>query len=399
MSCRICKTNNLVDVIDLGYQTITSRFPRYGDFTTPKTYICLSQCSECGLVQLKNLVDSHELYEGTYGYRSGLNEIMRNHLSQYNREIQSIIDLKPGDSVLDIGSNDATFLDVYPSFLRKVGCDPTGKQFASFYKNIELVPTYFSSSAVPHYSYKVVSSISMFYDLPDPIQFAKDVFSVLDDEGIWTLEQSYILSMLEQNSIDTICHEHVEYYALRQIKRIMDEAGFKIIRISENGCNGGSFRIYAAKRSSLSWKEDTEEIQRYLERENAAKLNDINTYKKFIENCNTEITKLKDFLHKNPNTYIYGASTKGNCFLQYANIGEDTIQFAVERNPEKIGCMTSTGIKIISEETMRINPPDYLLVLPWHFRDGIIKRESVFLKNGGGLVFGLPRFDVVKSHA
>lgn len=398
MTCRICKFSDLQDVIDLGYQTITSRFPRYGDTTTPKTSICLCQCMICGLVQLRDLVDSRDLYEEIYGYQSGLNEMMRKHLLDYNNEVQHMISLHPDDSVLDIGSNDATFLTFYPDHLRKVGCDPTGKQFASYYKNIELVPTYFSSSVVPHRSYKVVSSISMFYDLPDPIQFAKDIFAVLHNDGLWTLEQSYIVSMLEKNSIDTICHEHVEYYALRQIKWIMDEAGFKIVRISRNECNGGSFRLYVAKQSSLVWNECSDEIDRYLQEEERMGLSTPDIYKRFVENCDSEIAKLKAFLREHPNTYIYGASTKGNCFLQYANIGEQTIRYAVERNPQKIGCMTSTGIEIISEETMRANPPEFMLVLPWHFRDAILKRESAFLKNGGGLVFCLPHFEVVKNH-
>lgn len=396
MSCRICKGSNLEDVVDLGNQVITSRFPKYRDFSTPKTHICLVRCAECGLVQLKHTVAQEELYEHMYGYRSGLNEMMRSHLHDYNLEIQSMICLQEGDQVLDIGSNDATFLSYYPSFVTKVGCDPTGKQFLEHYAkhNIQLVPTYFSCNVVPNTPYKVVTSISMFYDLPDPVQFAKDVYSVLDNEGIWSLEQSYILTMLEQNSIDTICHEHVEYYGLRQIKRIMDDANLKIIRISRNECNGGSFRIYVAKRES-SWKEVLEDIHAYLQNEENAGLNSIDTYKAFVSRCNEEIAKLKSFLSANPNTYIYGASTKGNCLLQYANITQSDIQYAVERNQEKIGCMTSTGIEIIDEEQMRAEPPKYLLVLPWHFRNAIIKREADYLKNGGSLVFPLPKFEIM----
>lgn len=390
MTCRICKTSNTEPVIDLGEQVITSRFPVYGDWSTPKTKICLIQCRDCGLVQLRDLVASSELYEHLYGYRSGLNPMMQKHLKDYNHELQSKVDLKPGDAVLDIGSNDATFLRFYPESVTRVGCDPTGKQFASFYEGLKLFPTYFTESAVEGMKFKAVSSISMFYDLPDPVQFAKDVRSVLTDDGVWTLEQSYILTMLERNSIDTICHEHVEYYALRQIKRIMDLAGFVIIDVSKNDCNGGSFRIYVSKSGV-----ECPAVSAWLEEEARQKLEDPETYRAFERNCRAETMKLKAYLAEQPSTYIYGASTKGNCLLQYANITEKDIPFAVERNPEKVGKMTCTGIPIISEESMRANPPSALLVLPWHFRPAIIDREKEFLQAGGKLLFPFPRFEVV----
>lgn len=390
MACRICKTANTETVIDLGEQVITSRFPVYGDWSTPKTHICLIQCRDCGLVQLRDLVNASELYEHMYGYRSGLNPMMRNHLEAYNRELQTKVILKSGDSVLDIGSNDATFLRFYPDTVTRVGCDPTGKQFAEFYDGLTLIPTYFTAAAVNGMKFKAVSSISMFYDLPDPVQFAQDVHSVLTDDGIWTLEQSYILTMLERNSIDTICHEHVEYYALRQIKKIMDLAGFVIVDVSKNDCNGGSFRIYVAKSGTESPK-----VHEWLAEEIRQKLDDAETYRAFERRCGEEVAKLKAYLAEHPNTYIYGASTKGNCLLQYAQITERETPKAVERNPEKVGKMTSTGVPIISEETMRADPPDALLVLPWHFRPAIVDREAEFLRNGGELVFPFPTFDVV----
>ena len=381
-----------MDVIDLGDQVITSRFPVYGDWTTPKTHICLFQCRDCGLVQLRDLVSSSELYEHMYGYRSGINPMMIKHLKDYNTDLQSIASLQPGDAVLDIGSNDATFLQFYPDNVTRVGCDPTGKQFASYYEGLTLVPDYFTAANIQPLGlkFKAVSSISMFYDLPDPVQFARDIHSVLADDGVWTLEQSYILTMLERNSIDTICHEHVEYYALRQIKKIMDLAGFVILKLSRNDCNGGSFRIFVSKTGT-----ETPEVAEWLAREKEAKLDEPETYYKFKASCEVEIEKLKTYLAANPSTYVYGASTKGNCLLQFANITEKEVPFAVERNLEKVGKMTCTGIPIISEETMRSKPPANLLVLPWHFKEGIIEREKAFLNGGGKLLFPFPTFEIV----
>lgn len=395
MACRICKTDSCEDVINLGNQVITSRWPKVGETMPPSTPITLMMCKTCGLVQLRDIVPGSEMYEHMYGYRSGISGTMRAHLRAYVDEITGLVSLKEGDAVLDIGSNDATLLKMYPSTLQRHGCDPTGSQFSLEYlPDILLTPTYFTKEAVAYLglTYKVVSSISMFYDLPDPVQFARDIHAVLHPEGLWTFEQSYIKTMIDRNSFDTICHEHIEYYGIRQIKHILDLAGFKIVRISLNDCNGGSSRVFAAKKES-SWAEETEAVQKMLDAE--AHLADPATYRSFMKSCDVELAKLKAHLKTEQTTYIYGASTKGNCLLQYANIGPSDIKYAVERNLEKVGCMTSTGIEIISEETMRANPPGYLLVLPWHFKTEIVAREHAFLKAGGKLIFPLPTFEIV----
>lgn len=398
--CRVCKNDNLEDVINIGDQIITSRFPVYGDNSTPSTPIILCLCKMCGLLQLKYSVNGSELYEYEYGYRSGISNTMRSHLKAYQEEIVSKVNLKENDVIVDIGSNDSTMLQFYDKSLKRIGVDPTGKQFSQYYGDVSLIPNYFTldnfRSVYPSLKAKVVSSISMFYDLPDPVQFAKDIYAILEDDGIWTCEQSYLLTMLDRNSIDTICHEHLEYYSLHVIKYIAEQANFKIIDVKFNECNGGSFRIYFSKSGS-EYKESSV-VEDILANELKRDLQNPKTYTDFMSNCDGEIKQLTNLIqHVNSSgqkIYIYGASTKGNCLLQYANIGEDKLPFAVERNLSKVGKMTSTGIPIISEETMRETPPEYLLVLPWHFRDEIIQREATYLENGGQLVFPFPKFEI-----
>lgn len=401
--CRICKNPKLIDVINIGNQIITSRFPLYGDFSTPSTPITLSLCSNCSLVQLKYTTTASELYEHEYGYRSGISNTMREHLKLYQEEILSKVSLSPGDCVVDIGSNDSTMLQYYSPTLHRIGIDPTGNQFKAFYGDVRLIPCYFTEEVFTSncgfdFHPKVVSSISMFYDLPDPVQFARDIYNILDDDGIWTCEQSYLITMLRRNSIDTICHEHLEYYSLTAVKHIADLANFKIIDIKFNDCNGGSFRIYFAKRSSTKHEEAVELIEKILSDEETFGIKDPELYHTFVKNCDREVLKLNKFLdaakENGQEVYIYGASTKGNCLLQYGNITEERIKYAVERNLNKVGKMTSTGIGIISEETMRANPPAYLLVLPWHFREEIIQREDAFLERGGQLIFPFPKFEI-----
>jgi len=401
--CRICQTNDLTNVISLGEQYITSRFPIYGDFSTPKTPIDLCVCENCRLLQLRQTTFSNELYEYEYGYRSGISNTMREHLKQYQEEILSKVILNPDDTIVDIGSNDSTMLQYYSDRMNRIGVDPTGKQFSHFYGSCKLLPTYFTlnnfKTEFGDIKCKIVSSISMFYDLPEPVIFAQDINHILEEDGIWTCEQSYLINMLDTNSIDTICHEHLEYYSLKQIKYIADHSNFKIIDIKFNSCNGGSFRIYFAKQTSNAHIECTDLINEILEKENKYGLNNNNIFETFINNCNQEVKYLTDFIdtvNKNgKKVYIYGASTKGNCLLQYANITEQQVKYAVERNPNKVGKMTNTGIEIISEETMRESPPDYLLVLPWHFKSEILKREQDFLNGGGQFIFPFPHFEII----
>jgi cyclopropane fatty-acyl-phospholipid synthase-like methyltransferase len=401
--CRICNSSKLIDIIKLGEQYITSRFPVYGDFSTPKTRVDLCICENCRLLQLRQTTFSSELYEYEYGYCSGISNTMREHLKKYQIEILSKINLNIGDTILDIGSNDSTMLQYYSKDLIRIGVDPTGAQFSQFYGDCKLLPTYFTlnnfKERFGETKCKIISSISMFYDLPEPITFARDIYNILEDDGIWTCEQSYLIDMLEKNSIDTICHEHLEYYSLKQIKYIADNSNFKIIDIKFNNCNGGSFRIYFSKSKSKKYDECVDLINEILQKEISYGLDTNEIFEIFINNCDKEIKKLIDFIdivNKNgKKVYVYGASTKGNCLLQYANIGEDKIKYAVERNHKKIGKMTSTGIEIISEEKMRESPPDFLLVLPWHFKEEIIKRENDFLNGGGQFIFPLPKFEII----
>jgi hypothetical protein len=193
------------------------------------------------------------MYGENYGYRSGLNRSMVEHLTQKVRELERLADLKPGATVLDIGSNDATSLKAYatPS-LKRVGIDPTGAKFRQYYPDdVRLVPDFFSAhayratGAAPA---SVVTSIAMFYDLEDPVAFAREVESVLAPGGVWHFEQSYMPSMLRLTSYDTVCHEHLEYYSLGVVNRILDQAGMRAIDVKMNAVNGGSFAVTAVRR-------------------------------------------------------------------------------------------------------------------------------------------------------
>jgi NDP-4-keto-2,6-dideoxyhexose 3-C-methyltransferase len=403
--CRICGNTELVPVVDLGEQTLTGVFPRRHDQQITRGPLRLVKCSGgadcCGLLQLEHSYDLNEMYGVDYGYRSGLNDSMVRHLHGKVRKILAVADLQAGDLVVDIGSNDGTTLGAYPEGCLLVGLDPTGVKFREFYRpDIELIPDFFSANliakAYPGRKAKVVTSFSMFYDLEQPIEFMREVAEVLDDEGIWVFEQSYMPTMLERDAYDTVCHEHLEYYGLSQIQWMTDRAGLKILDVEFNDVNGGSFSITAAKRASQR-SAAARMIAEVLEREQQAGLADLAPYLDFARRAEKSRDALKGFLSKarseHKTVYVLGASTKGNVILQYCNVSESDVAGVGEVNPDKFGSFTpGTLLPILPENEVLARNPDYLLVLPWHFRDFFLNNRKF---RGRQLVFPLPTLEVV----
>jgi hypothetical protein len=306
--------------------------------------------------------------------------------------------------VIDIGANDGTLLSFLDSKKNKlIAVDPTIKKFNKFYKkNIIKVPNFFSFRSVEKYlknkKVKLITSVAMFYDLPDPVSFARQIYKTLADEGVWHFEQSYSGYMLKNLSYDTICHEHLEYYSLYSIKKILDSANLKIIDVSFNNINGGSFALTVAKASSKYL--ENKKIYKILRDEKNKKINTAYIYKQFYKRISKEKKKMINFFkkikHQRKIVIGYGASTKGNVLLQYCNINTKNIKYICDVNKDKDGCYTpGTKIKIISEKKAKQLKPDYFFVLPWHFRNFILNKEKKIIRSGIKFIFPLPKFQVI----
>ncbi|HET9430643.1 MAG TPA: class I SAM-dependent methyltransferase, partial [Chitinophagaceae bacterium] len=285
-------------------------------------------------------------------------------------------------------------------------CDPS--DIATEIKNATVVQDIFPSerlnSILGDRKLDIITSIAMFYDLEDPVSFVKNIKAVLSEEGVWVLEMSYMPRMLELDSYDTICHEHLEYYSLAVLEKVMAMAGMKIFKIAFNEINGGSIRCYVTKIGNGRFDNDADRkfIAEIRQKEFDLELDTDKPYDSF----NNRITKLKSELYgllmtlkkENKKIHIYGASTKGNTILQWCGIDNSIIDYAAERNPDKYGAMTlGTNIPIISEAESRQMNPDYYLVLPWHFKDEFLEREKESLEKGIGLIFPLPKIEIHKK--
>lgn len=405
--CRVCKSEDLVSVLDLGEQALTGVFPRNRIEEITRGPLQLVRCAAadgCGLVQLRQSYELDEMYGTNYGYRSGLNPSMVKHLHSKVHRILSFGGLEQGDLVIDIGSNDATTLRAYPKGQYElVGLDPTGAKFAGYYtEDIRLIADFFSNktvrSVVGPKKAKVITSFSMFYDLEDPLAFAQEIKSTLHDNGIWIFEQSYLPSMLRTNSFDTICHEHLEYYALKQINWIAAKAGLKIIDVELNDINGGSFSVTAAKSES-NHNADTKKVQQILADEKVLGLDTSLAFDDFKRRVGVERRKLMEFLQtakrEGKRVCGLGASTKGNVLLQYYGIDDQLVSEIGEVNDDKFGAFTpGTLIRLLPEDQVLESNPDFLLILPWHFRSFFERHPKL---KGRRLVFPLPHFEVVQT--
>jgi SAM-dependent methyltransferase len=412
-TCRVCGSASLKKVIDLGPQYLQGSFIKPGkEMPSNRKIDCsLVRCNPeedenaCGLLQMEHSVPPEILY-AAYWYRSGTNNTMRNHLKDIVDSVTPFMKDTKNPAVLDIGCNDGTLLGYYPKDFVKYGCDPS--DVAQEVKEATVVQDIFPSEALfsllEGKKLDVITSIAMFYDLESPVAFVQGIKRFLSDTGVWVFEMSYMPRMLELDSYDTICHEHLEFYSLAVLEKILALGGMKVFKISFNDINGGSIRCYATHKENN--KHDSKEsnvlLNEIRHKEFDLELDTDAPYVQFQQRIEKLKVELHDLLVKlkkeGKKVHVYGASTKGNTILQWCDIDHTLVECAAERNPDKYGAMTlGTNIPIISEAESRAMNPDYYLVLPWHFKDEFVVREKEALDKGTGFIFPVPVIEILKK--
>ncbi len=403
--CRICKSSKIKKVLDLGEQAFTGKFPLSKNKNIAKSPLSISLCLKCKFVQLSHNFKSSYLYNLEYGYESGINSTMKNHLSKITKKVAKLKKLTKDSIVVDIASNDGTLLNSYKKNITRIGIDPILNRFKKNYSKIDhAIPDFFSYDNFKKLKLKkkadVITAFAVFYDISNPNKFLSDIKNCLDSKGIFIIEQSNLAHMIRLNSFDTICQEHLGYYSTQVVKDLLEKNKLKIFDHEYNESNGGSSRYYIAHKENKEIFINNKNIKNALSYEKKFKLEEINTYSKFEndikkikETCNKKIDSilaLKQTIHG------YGASTKGNVILQYFNINNKKIKFISDRNPFKYNRYTpGTKIKIISEKNSRELKPNYYFVLPWHFKKEVLKREMKIRRKNTKFIFPLPKFSII----
>jgi SAM-dependent methyltransferase len=401
-------------LVDLGELYLSDFVSGPDDYEGKEKYpLQLVMDEKVGAARLANPADPDKMF-GKYWYRSGTTASMKAQLKEIAEEVSGRIKYSKGDVWLDIACNDGTMFRYMPEEFVKLGIDPCSsyKEFHDLADGI--AEDYFSKEAYKAIRWhgdkkcKVITCIAMFYDLDDPAPFLDDIYSTLEDDGIFVIQMAYAPLMLKQMAFDNICHEHVYYHSLKSMKTLLENHNFKIVDCSLNETNGGSYRMYVQKKGAKITSFATAPLRDVCD----FRVESLLDYEELDKSCSDtawigfskRLKKLKeetvDFIRhevKDGKTvYGYGASTKGNTLLQYFGLGPDDITAIAERAPEKFGMYTvGTNIPIISEEEMRAAKPDYLFVLPWHFIKEFVEREEDYLKEGGKFIVPCPKFEVI----
>lgn len=407
LACRVCHETTLDLIINFGNLSLTGVFLEDGR-EAKKEPLILCRCKSCGLVQLGHNYSQIDLYGDSYGYESHLNRTMVEHLQQTARILEEkyLAEIK-NPIVVDIASNDGTLLSGYfHDSITKIGIDPLLDVVSDYYPlGTVKIRDFFSSSVYWKFESNpsnLVTSLSVLYDLDDPVAFARSVNEILVDQGIWYFEQSYLPLMIEATSYDTICHEHVLYLSLHDIQRILDLSGFKILEASINRTNGGSVAVTAIKTNSDV--PLTPFVINLLDSEVKNGVFDGTAIQTFAESYFQHSIELRriitEFKLLGADIIGFGASTKGNVLLQTAGLDFGDIRAIGDVNPRKFGKQTpGSSIPIVSEKELieTAGENTVALVLPWHFREGLVKSLEAYLSKGGKLVFPLPRIEVISS--
>ncbi len=400
--CRSCKKTKFQKLFSLGNLSFTGKFPS-ADQTIKKKPITLIICNNCELVQLDHNFDLRYLYGPDYGYKTGINKTMLNHVKKVTKYLSKKTKLKNYEFVLDIASNDGSLLKSYNKNINTFGIDPILNKYKNEYKNINFkISDFFSANKViskTRKKFKIITALSVFYDSVDPNKFLNDVKKILSRDGVFLLEFADLASIIKYKMFDTICHEHLEYYSSKVIINLCKKNGLRVFDIKSNDINGASKQYYVCHNDSI-FKNNSAIINKILNSENELNLSKIITFKKFLKDIDSSRKKLVDALKKfkkqGKSTHCYGASTKGNVLLQYYKIDNKLIDYVAERNQRKYNLFTpGSNIKIISEIRSRFFNPDYYLVLPWHFKKEILSREKTIRKKGTKFIFPLPKLKII----
>lgn len=400
IKCRSCKSSNLKTILTLG-NFYLSEFRK--DNKKPKAYpLNLVFCKECFLLQLKETAPTSVLYTDNYGYRSGINNTMKKELEEIVKKSLEQIGKKKNITAVDIGANDGTLLSFYPKAVKKIAIEPINK-FAKESSHIAdvVINDFFNFSSfqnkLKNKKADIITAISCFYDIDNPNIFIEDITKIMDKDGVFVIQQNYLKLMLQRKAFDNIVHEHLEYYSLISLENLLVRHGLEVFDVELSDINGGSFRTFIAFKGQ---RKISYRVGDLLKSEKKIGLSKNKIYEDFAKHVKKTGQQTKQFIQqearRGKRTYVYGASTRGNTLLQFFKLDSSLILKAVERNPEKYGTkIASVGIPIISEEQARKEHPDYMLVLPWFFKDEFLKREKEYLRNGGHFIFPLPNLEII----
>src|SRR5262245_33965395 len=405
-TCRVCKSPRLKVFLDFGSMPLANAFRPESESATAADQrypLSCAYCAECGLVQLPVVVDRTLLFK-RYSYFSSASVPMVEHFRQQAELIRKEYLTEPSCLICEIGSNDGTFLQNLVGTCRVIGVDPADNVAAdAALKGVATVGVFFNPQTASRLRNffapaKVIFTANCFAHVDDLDSFMEAVVTLLRDDGVFIIENHRFVHLLRSVCFDQIYHEHLCYYTLRPIERLLERFGMRVIDARLIPTQGESFQIHCAKRNSAY--EEHPRVARLRDEENGLGLDRVETYEHLAQAVRQRLTDLRSLLDdlKSSGKRIvgYGAPGKASVLLNVMGVDRDTIDYAIDSTPLKQGCVIpGTGIPTEPPQTLQSDAPDHVQPLAWNYADVILQRESGLRARGIKFILPIPSLRIV----
>lgn len=404
-TCRICKGTHLTRFLDLGLQPHCNRFLKKEELDQPENFYPLDLyfCDDCALVQMVEVVSPEVMFKD-HPYVSGTTATLSEHFRSVAKDLVDTFRIPSGSLVVDIGSNDGTFLKGFSSFpVRTLGVEPATKiaKLATD-AGIETVNDFFSSQVASairakHGAAKIINAAGVFFHVDNLDDFVLGVRELLDEDGVFVVQAIYLMDMIERNSFDNVYHEHVCHYSIKPLEVLFSRFDMEIFDVRRVAIHGGSIVAYVGKKGRFTRSRNADSLKTEEQKKG---LYDLKRFEQFAEKAQQIKTELMSILRElkgsRKRIAAYGAPAKGNTLLNYCKIGPDILEYAAEKNELKCGLYTpGMHIPVIREDEARSNPPDYYLLLPWNFGEELLAKERDFRTRGGKFIVPIPEPSII----
>jgi SAM-dependent methyltransferase len=363
------------------------------------------QCRDCGHVQLIHCVDPERLFRN-YVYVSGTSQVFVKHFQEYAAEVIRYVPLAAGDRVLDCGSNDGTLLSFFQKAGMKVlGIDPARKiAEEATQRGIPTWPEFFDSKLARRIreefgTVKVVTANNMFAHADGLPDILDGMASLLDANGIFVFEVSYLLDVIERNLFDTIYHEHLSYHSVKPLVSFMRRQGLELVRVQRVESHGGSIRCYAAPAGSRAIDPSVAEA---IALEEKAGLYDKATYTAYLERINALGAELRNLIarlrREGSKVAGFGAPAKATTLMYQFGLDAKDLDYIIDDSPLKQGlCSPGRFVPVVDSSVLNdeARRPDYLVILAWNFAQPIIQKHEPYRQAGGKFIVPIPQVQML----
>ena len=408
MRCRHCKTELTLQLVNLGSSPLSNAYLTEQTLHIPEKWFPLRVlvCEACWLVQTEDFAQAEELFDKDYAYFSSFSTSWLEHAEQYVKDMTKRFSLDKHSHVIEVAANDGYLLQyVKERNIPCTGVEPTASTAnTAREKGIDILEEFFGVKLAQQLveqgkQANLTVANNVLAHVPDINDFVAGFSILLKPNGVATFEFPHLLKLVNENQFDTIYHEHFSYLSLTALETIFKENGLQVFDVEECATHGGSLRLFA-QRSDTGVRIVSEQLIELSKREIDAGMNNSNFYKNFQKKANIVKDDLLNFLIKakqdGKKVVAYGAAAKGNTLLNYAGIRPDLLSYVVDKSPSKQGkYMPGSRIPIHTEQFLKYDKPDYVLILPWNLKSEVIKQLSYITENGGNFVVAVPKLEVI----